>query len=79
MSSLYNTLVSTAKSLRETNHVYIGLLASHPITKKELAKYKRYMKQNLKEACFYLKMAKAEKEYAKNVKALRSGDLGTDH
>lgn len=79
MSNLYKALVDAAKGLRVTNRIYIGMLKDYSLNKKETAKYKRYLQQNIKEARFYIKMAKAEKEYAKNVKALRSGDLGTDH
>jgi hypothetical protein len=79
MSNLYNTLIGAALGLRQTNQTYIGMLNAYPMNKRETAKYRRYMKQNIKDACFYLAMARAEKEYLKNVKTLRSGDLGTDH
>jgi hypothetical protein len=79
MSNLYNALIDAAKGMRQTNQRYIQMLNDYRMGKRETAKYKRYMKQNIKEARFYLHMAKAEKEYIKNVKELRSGNLGTDH
>jgi len=79
MTNLYKALIDAAKGMRQTNQRYIQMLNDYPMNKRETAKYKRYMKQNIKEARFYLAMAKAEREYLKNVKTLRSGDLGTDH
>jgi len=79
MSNLYNTLIGAALGLRQTNQTYIGMLNAYPMNKRETAKYRRYMKQNIKEARFYLAMAKVEKEYLKDVKTLRSGNSGTDH
>jgi uncharacterized protein YcgL (UPF0745 family) len=79
MSNFYNALVDAAKGMRQTNQRYIQMLNGYRMGKRETAKYKRYMKQNIKEARFYLAMAKAEKEYLKDVKTLRSGNSGTDH
>ena len=62
MSNLYKSLIDAAKGLRQTNQVYIGMLNEYRLNKKETAKYKRYLKQNIREARFYLHMAKAEKE-----------------
>jgi hypothetical protein len=79
MSNLYNALIDAAKGMRQINQTYIGMLNAYPMNKRETAKYRRYMKQNIKEARFYLAMAKVEKEYLKDVKTLRSGNSGTDH
>jgi len=70
MTRLYKALIDAAKNMRQTNQRYIQMLNDYPMNKRETAKYKKYMKQNIKEARFYLSMAKAEKEYIKNVKAV---------
>ena len=70
MTRLYKALIDAAKNMRQTNQRYIQMLNDYPMNKRETAKYKKYMKQNIKEARFYLNMAKAEKEYIKNVKAV---------
>jgi hypothetical protein len=79
MTRLYKTLVEAAINMRHTNQRYIQMLNMYPMNKRETAKYKKYMKRNIKEARFYIAMARAEKEYLKNVETLRSGDFGTDH
>lgn len=70
MTRLYKSLIYAAKNMRQTNQRYIQMLNDYPMNKRETAKYKKYMKQNIKEARFYIAMAKAEKEYIKNVKAV---------
>jgi hypothetical protein len=70
MTRLYKALIDAAKGMRQTNQRYIQMLNDYPMNKRETAKYKKYMKQNIKEARFYIAMAKAEKEYIKNVKAV---------
>ena len=79
MTKFYKTLVGAAIEMRRTNQRYIQMLNDCPMNKRETAKYRRYMKRNIREARFYLNMAKVEKEYIKNVETLRSGDFGTDH
>lgn len=66
MSKLYGVLVQAAKNLRQTNHQYIKLINEFPTHPKDVVRWKIYMNNNLKEAKFYLRMAKAEKEYMKN-------------